>query len=85
MSSHMKTTVEIPDALLEEARRVASREGRPVRALVEEGLRRILAERKRAQAFTLRKASFKGTGLQPELAGASWERIRDATYAGHGA
>lgn len=81
----MKTTVEIPDSLLDEARRVAAKEGRPVRALVEEGLRKVLAERKRATAFRLRKATFKGQGLQPDLAGATWERIRDTAYEGRGA
>jgi hypothetical protein len=81
----MKTTVEIPDTLLDEARRVASREGRTVRALVEEGLRKVLAERKRSAAFRLRRASFKGDGLQPEVAGVSWERIRELTYERHGA
>lgn len=81
----MKTTVEIPDSLLDEARRVASREGRTVRALVEEGLRRVLAERKRTRVFRLRKATFKGKGLQPHVAGASWEQIRDTAYKGRGA
>lgn len=81
----MKTTVEIPDALLEEARKVAAREGTTVRALVGEGLRRVLAERKRARSFRLRDASFQGSGLQPHVAGAPWERIRDMVYEGHGA
>lgn len=81
----MKTTVEIPNSLLDEARRVAAREGRTVRALVEEGLRKVLAERKRSLAFRLRRASFKGEGLQPDVAGASWERIRDLAYEGRGA
>ena len=81
----MKTTVEISDLLLDEARRVASREGRTVRALVEEGLRRVLAERKRTRVFRLRKASFKGKGLQPHVAGASWDQIRDTAYEGRGA
>jgi putative antitoxin of VapBC-like toxin-antitoxin system len=81
----MKTTVEIPDSLLDEARKVAAKEGRPVRALVEEGLRKVLAERKRATAFRLRKATFKGQGLQPHLADAAWERIRDTAYEGRGA
>lgn len=80
----MKTTVEIPDSLLEEARKLASREGTTVRALFEEGLRRIIAERKRAGAFRLRKATFKGEGLQPHVAGTSWERIRDIAYEGRG-
>ena len=81
----MKTTVEISDLLLDEARRVASREGRTVRALVEEGLRRVVAERKQARVFRLRKATFKGKGLQPHVAGASWEQIRDTAYKGRGA
>jgi hypothetical protein len=80
----MKTTVEIPDSLLEEAKRLASRQGTTVRALVEEGLRRVLAERKRGTRFRLRKATFKGNGLQPGLAGATWERIRDTAYEGRG-
>jgi hypothetical protein len=81
----MKTTVEIPASLLEEARKLASREGTTVRALVEEGLRRIVAERKQAPVFRLRKASFKGGGLQPQAEGTSWERIRDMAYEGSGA
>lgn len=81
----MKTTVEIPDALLDEARRLAAREGTTVRALVEEGLRRIIAERTSAPAFRLRRATFKGSGLNPALADAPWERIRDLAYEGRGA
>lgn len=64
---------------------MAAREGRTVRALVEEGLRRIVAERKQARVFRLRKATFKGKGLQPHVAGASWEQIRDTAYKGRGA
>jgi hypothetical protein len=81
----MKTTVEIPDSLLEEARKVAAREGTTVRALVEEGLRGVVAQRRRATTFRLRRASFKGDGLQPAFAAASWEQIRDAAYDKHGA
>ncbi len=84
ISSNMKTTVEIPDALLDEVRRAAAREGRTMRDYVEEGLRKVLAERKRSSAFRLRKASFKGRGLRPEIAGGSWDRIRDLAYEGHG-
>lgn len=80
----MKTTVEIPDVLLAEARKLAARDGTTVRALIEQGLRRIIDERKRAGAFRLRKATFKGDGLQPGVAAASWERIRDMAYEGRG-
>ena len=84
-SYHMKTTVEIPDSLLEQARRLASKERTTVRALVEEGLRRVVADHKRARPFKLRKVSFKGNGLQPQMAGAAWQQIRDAAYQGRGA
>jgi hypothetical protein len=76
----MKTTVEIPDALLDEARKLAARQDSTLRVLIIEGLRRIVAERKRAGGFKLRKASFRGNGLQPEVADASWERIRELAY-----
>jgi hypothetical protein len=81
----MKTTVEIPNSLLEQTKRLAMRERTTVRALVEEGLRQIIAGRKRAKAFRLRKASFRGKGLQPQMAGAGWQQIRDTAYEGHGA
>jgi hypothetical protein len=82
----MKTTVEISDALLDEARALADRERTTVRALIEDGLRRVLAERKRSrQTFTLRRATFKGRGLQAHVADGSWERLRDLTYEGRGA
>ena len=81
----MKTTVEIPDAVLKEARRVATQEKTTVRALIVDGLRRVLAERKRKGTFRLRKASFKGRGLHPDLAGAPWEKIRNTIYESRGA
>jgi hypothetical protein len=81
----MKTTVEIPDTLLDEARKVASRQDRTLRALLIEGLRQEIAERKRPGPFRLRKATFRGDGLQAGTAGVSWERIREMTYDGRGA
>jgi CRISPR/Cas system-associated protein Csm6 len=80
----MKTTIEISNSLLEEARRLAAKEGTTVRELVEQGLRRVVAERKSRGVFKLRKATFKGQGLQTGFAGATWEQIRDAIYQGRG-
>ena len=78
----MKTTIEIADTLLKEARRVAVRERTTVRALVEEGLRRVVAERNHPSAFRLRRATFRGTGLQPTAATASWQDLRELAYEG---
>lgn len=76
----MKTTIEIPDALLEEAKRVAARDKTTLRALVEAGLRAVLTKRRRRDRFRLRDASFRGTGLSEEFNGTDWERIREAAY-----
>lgn len=81
----MKTTLDISDPLLREARRLAARERTTLRALVEQGLRSVVAERRRrAPAFRLRKASFKGRGLRPELSDAGWDRVRELAYQDHG-
>ena len=85
MASHMKTTIEISDSLLEEARRLASRERSTLRALIEDGLRRLLREKRSRQAFRLRKATFRGKGLQPGAAEGGWTRIRDLIYQDRGA
>jgi hypothetical protein len=80
----MKTTVNISDFLLDEARKVASQERTTVSSLIEEGLRKTLNDRKRRGRFRLRRASFKGKGLNPDLADASWDRIRGIVYEGRG-
>ena len=78
----MKTTLDLPDPLLREARRVALRERTTLRALVEQGLRQVVAQRQSAAGFRLRKASFKGQGLQPGMADAGWDQLRDLAYEG---
>jgi len=80
----MKTTVEISDALLEEAKKVAARDGGTVRQLIEQGLRQVIAQRKEERHFRLRKATFKGDGLTTEAKGAGWDRLRELAYEGRG-
>ena len=85
MGTHMKTTIELSDKLLDEARKLAAAEGVPVRELVERGLRQVVDQARRPPApFVLRQASFKGKGLRPELQGASWNRLRELAYDGRG-
>jgi len=80
----MKTTIEISDALLREARRVAAQEGVTLRALVERGLHRVLAETKQRPRFRMRDGSVGGNWLQPEVRDLSWEQILDLSYEGRG-
>jgi hypothetical protein len=81
----MKTTIELPDALIEQARRVAQQEGATLRALVEEGLQRSLEARRRAARRQLDFPSYGGNGLNDEFRGAPWSQIRDEIYREHGA
>ena len=80
----MKTTIEISDPLLRETRKLAESEGVTLRALVERGLRRVVAETKPNPPFKLRRASFKGKGLQADMRGASWDKLRALAYEGRG-
>ncbi len=85
MVMHMKTTVEISDPILSKAKAFAHKEKTTIRALVEEGLRKVLDERSLHRPFKLKDASFKGEGFQDEFKNASWEKIRDAVYEERGA
>ena len=73
----MRTTIEISDPLLEAAKATAAREGVTLRALVEDGLRTVLAAREKGEPFKLRRASFRGNGLRPDAVNLSWEQIRE--------
>lgn len=81
----MKTTVEISQSLYAQARRHAAAEHTTLKALIETGLRRVLADKTTKPAFKLRDGSFHGDGLTPEFQNAAWDQIRDAIYEGRGA
>lgn len=81
----MKTTIELPDELLEQVRDVARREGTTLRGLVEEGLQRSLEARRKAVQRNLDFPSYGGSGLTTEFEGAPWGRLRDEIYREHGA
>ena len=80
----MKTTIELPDDLLERGKAVARRENSTLKALIEEGLRLALRARMRKRAAPFALQPFKGDGLSPEFATAGWEKIRDEIYRDRG-
>jgi hypothetical protein len=80
----MKTTVEIADALFEQVKRHAAGQGITIRAVIEQGLRQVLAAQPRAQAFRFEPVTFKGDGPAPGCEDWEWARVRDLTYEGRG-
>lgn len=80
----MKTTLDIADPLLKEAKLAARTEGTTVRALVERGLRLVLSQRRLTRSFELQNASVGGNGLHPSATGRSWDDLRDRSYEGRG-
>jgi len=79
-----KTTVELPEGLLRQAKRVALKEHTTVKALIERGLRIVIGNTTRP-GFALKKASFRGNGLVSGRSLQDWNAIRDAIYAERGA
>jgi len=80
----MKTTIELPDDLLERGKAVARRENSTLKALIEEGLRLALRERTRKRAAQFSVQPFQGDGLSAEFDGAGWEKVRDEIYRDRG-
>ena len=82
----MKTTIEIADDLFVRAQLVAHKEKTTFRSLIEQGLRLVLKEKQsQPTKCKWKPVTFKGNGLTPEFQNASWEKIRDEIYKGHGA
>ena len=64
----MKTTIDISDALFEQARAQAKDRGLTLRAMVESGLRMVMAQPKPAsEPFKLQDCSFGSSGAGGEL------------------
>ncbi len=82
--NNMKKTIQITDSIFEEARKLVFRDHTTMKALVEEGLRKVITGRKEQGPFRLRNASFRGRGLQSDFTGTSWQAVRDAIYERHG-
>ena len=82
----MKTTIELSDALLSEAKHVASDRKETLRELFETALRRHLAQTRKSgnNGFKLRKHTFKGNGLQSGITEGDWTNICRRAYEGHG-
>lgn len=79
----MKTTIEISDNLLIQAKQLAHEEKVTLRSIVEESLVKTLQERSQRSTKPIQPVVFAGNGLKAEFKDASWQAIRDAAYEGH--
>ncbi len=71
MGTHMKTTLDIADGLLIEAKRVAAQRRITLRALVEEALERALFAEAHETGFRLRDSTVDGKGA------GGWHELTD--------
>ena len=78
----MKTTVEIQDALFERVRRHARAVGKPMRALIEEGLRMVLEAGATPAPYRLPDRSVGRRGAPDPLETRSWPELREEIYGG---
>ena len=81
MGTHMKTTVEIADPLFAEAKAEARRRGTTVRALIEDGLRRVIADPLPA-SYVLADCSYGTGGPTNAWLGATWDEKLEVIYEG---
>ena len=80
----MKTTLDIHDDLLLRAKRHARRLGRPLRAVVEEGLRQVLAAPAARSPYRLPDLSAGDADAPDPLESYSWQDLRDTIYGDRG-
>lgn len=79
----MKTTVDLPDPLLREAKEYAARQGISLRAVFTLGLERVLRERRGGkEPFRLKTIVTDGEGAEIE---GDWSEVRTRIYEGRGA
>ena len=76
----MKTTLDIHDELLNRAKRHARDKGRPLRALVEEGLRQVLDNPPPTHKYTLPDYSVGDSNGRDPLEAYSWQDLREIIY-----
>lgn len=77
MVTRMKTTIDIPDALAEQAKNTARRDGATLRELVVAGLRSEIARREAAQDVGFHFPTASGEGLVADVAA---DAVIDLSY-----
>ena len=77
----MKTTVDLPDSLFQEAKACAEARGLSFRQIIEEGLRAVIQGPGKPGRFRLRDGAYGRTGSRSAQ---NWPAIRETIYKGRG-
>ncbi len=76
----MKTTIDIQDELMARAKRHAKRTGRPLRAVVEEGLRQVLSNSTPNPRYKVPDRSVGNPKAEDPLETLTWQDLREEIY-----
>jgi hypothetical protein len=80
----MKTTIDITDPLLAQAKRLAAKRGTTLKALMEQGLRHVVADKAHAAPYQFVPVTDKMPVVPGGYPHMSWEQMRDIIYEGRG-
>jgi len=85
MRRHMRTSIDIPEPLLRQARAVARKRKTTLRAVFLDGLRQAVAAESPSRApYALPDATFGAGGVHEGIDLSDWDRVRELAYSGRG-
>lgn len=84
MLKHMRTSVDLSEAVLQRAKKLAKQRKTSMRALIEEGLRLLSDRQEAVSRYRLVDCSYGEGGMQPGIASEDWATLRDLVYEGRG-
>jgi len=76
----MKTTLDIKDDLLIRAKRLAKRTGKPLRAVVEDSLRLVLAQSEVKPSYNMPDCAVGDPKADDPLELMTWQDLRETIY-----
>ena len=76
----MRTSIDIEETLLRRAERHALDHATTLNAIVEEGLRRVVADKPTGMPYVFDPPTVHGQGLQDGLREGDWDAIRELIY-----
>ncbi|MDH5719703.1 MAG: DUF6364 family protein [Spirochaetia bacterium] len=80
----MKTTLHLPNPLLEDAKKTAKKEGTSLTKLVQKALQEYIQKKTGKKTHKLKENHFKGNGFTDPSLDGNWDKIREIIYEKRG-